>query len=70
MGSELDEDILEILDGHFDDYNVPPVQQPRLIEGQKCDLCGSTAIDHTEMHCQMNRMGNAKITTTGGNGNG
>ena len=23
----------------------------------KCDLCGSTAIDHTEMHCQMNRMG-------------
>jgi len=23
--------------------------------GQKCDLCGSTAIDHTEMHCQMNR---------------
>lgn len=23
--------------------------------GQKCGLCGSTAIDHTEMHCQMNR---------------
>lgn len=25
---------------------------------QKCDLCGSTAIDHTEMHCQMNRLNN------------
>lgn len=22
----------------------------------KCDLCGSTAIDHTEMDCQLNRV--------------
>lgn len=23
--------------------------------GQKCDICGSTATDHTEMQCQINR---------------
>lgn len=23
---------------------------------QKCDLCGSTAIDHTEAHCSSNRL--------------
>lgn len=21
----------------------------------KCDICGSTAVDHTEMQCQINR---------------
>jgi hypothetical protein len=26
----------------------------------KCDLCGSTAIDHTEMNCQMNRLAKDK----------
>lgn len=24
--------------------------------GQKCDICGSTAIDHTEAQCQLNRV--------------
>lgn len=33
--------------------NIP---QPRLINGLKCDLCGSTAIDHTEAQCQLNRL--------------
>lgn len=31
------------------------VHQPRLFRPLKCDLCGSTAIDHTESRCQMNR---------------
>lgn len=43
---------------------LPPVQpyviyyppQPRILDGQKCDVCGSTAIDHTENHCSVNRM--------------
>lgn len=31
----------------------PPVKN----YGVKCDICGSTAIDHTEMQCQLNRIG-------------
>lgn len=31
-------------------YYIPPS-----VMGQKCDLCGSTAIDHTEIHCSLNR---------------
>lgn len=31
-------------------YPTQPV-----INGFKCDLCGSTAIDHTEIQCSMNR---------------
>lgn len=23
--------------------------------GEKCDMCGSTAIDHTEQQCQLNQ---------------
>jgi len=34
-------------------FNQPGVITPRI--PMKCDLCGSTAIDHTEMHCQLNR---------------
>ena len=32
---------------------------PKSLKGQKCELCGSTAIDHTEMHCSMNRLTHA-----------
>lgn len=34
-------------------YPYPPPLLPK--GGEKCDLCGSTAIDHTEIHCQFNR---------------
>lgn len=26
--------------------------------GKKCDICGSTAIDHTEVNCLINRLSN------------
>lgn len=32
-------------------YPIMPTLQP-----VKCDICGSTAIDHTEMQCQVNRV--------------
>ena len=33
-----------------------PVNKPMTIyRPHKCDICGSTAIDHTENQCQMNR---------------
>lgn len=38
---------------------------PLLLKGgKKCDICGSTAIDHTEMHCQMNRAFKKATTPT------
>lgn len=37
-------------------YTVEPgFSVPRDMRGQKCDMCGSTAIDHTENQCQLNR---------------
>lgn len=33
-------------------YPLPPMR------GQKCDICGSTAIDHTETQCSINRQMN------------
>lgn len=36
-------------------YVWPYVPQPRIVSGQKCDICGSTAIDHTEAQCSFNR---------------
>lgn len=38
-------------------YPYPPQPPVRpLMGGQKCDLCGSTAIDHTEQQCSINRV--------------
>ena len=31
-----------------------PLPQP--LKGQKCDICGSTAVDHTERQCALNRL--------------
>jgi hypothetical protein len=36
------------------DYRTSIVGEKARI-GVKCDICGSTAIDHTEMQCQINR---------------
>lgn len=33
---------------------------------QKCDMCGSTAIDHTDMQCRINRMSKAPTEQKGG----
>lgn len=32
-----------------------PVPLHSMRTGQKCDICGSTAIDHTENQCSLNR---------------
>lgn len=31
-----------------------------MVPVQKCDVCGSTAIDHTETDCRFNRLSRAK----------
>ena len=46
------------------DVGIPPTPEPQQyfkqlpterLKVQKCDVCGSTAIDHTEAACQQNR---------------
>lgn len=46
--------------GAFDQYRqVPPTHYPPITAQfrwtAKCDMCGSTAIDHTEHQCNMNQ---------------
>ena len=36
-------------------YPVITTPLPAIKLGQKCDVCGSTAIDHTENQCSLNR---------------
>ena len=41
---------------HFDPNRVIREEEfIPIVKGQKCDICGSTAIDHTEAQCQLNR---------------
>lgn len=53
--------------GHKCSKNVVIVPSPYIsphlvlpVNNQKCDICGSTAIDHTENQCQINRMNKNK----------
>ncbi len=39
------------------EYSQPPQYIPP-IRPVKCDICGSTAIDHTETQCIINRQAN------------
>jgi len=41
----------------FEDKEEGKIYQ---IKGQKCDICGSTTIDHTEAQCQINRLSKKK----------
>lgn len=40
---------------HIFPNTVQPLIQPLMVQGQKCELCGSTAIDHTEALCKLYR---------------
>lgn len=42
-------------DNHPGYLDVPPYAA-KAETAQKCDMCGSTTVDHTEMQCQMNRL--------------